>query len=381
VERELDDKTKRLKKLQRSRRLLKEEITEEDIASVVSKWTGIPVARMLEEEAKKLSRMEEDLQDKVVGQNHAVQLVADAVKRSRAGIADPNRPIGSFLFLGPTGVGKTELSKALAQFMFDDPDALLRIDMSEFMEKHSVSKIIGSPPGYVGHEEGGSITEKVRHRPYAVILLDEIEKAHPEVFNVLLQVLDSGHLTDAKGRKVNFKNTIIIMTSNIGAEHIDRMSNFGFSRDKGDVAQYSQAKDKVMDSLKNYFRPEFLNRLDEIIIFDILSPETIRNIVEMQVEEVKKRLANKDIVLSVTTDVFEYLAKEGYDPKFGARPLKRVIQSKILTPVASMMVGEGMLRGGTVKVSMKKGVLAFDVSKRGQKSPVRTASKKTASVA
>lgn len=370
LEKELEDKKTRLKKLQRSRRLLKEEITEEDIASVVSRWTGIPVARMLEEEAKKLSRMEEELQKRVVGQDHAVQLVSDAVKRSRAGIADPNRPIGSFLFLGPTGVGKTELSKVLADFMFDDQEALLRIDMSEFMEKHSVSKIIGSPPGYVGHEEGGSITEKVRHRPYSVILLDEVEKAHPEVFNVLLQVLDSGHLTDAKGRKVNFKNTIIIMTSNIGAEHIDRMSNFGFTAEKDDVAQYGQAKEKVMESLKNYFRPEFLNRLDEIIVFDILSPETIRSIVEMQVEEVAKRLAAKDITLSVSKDVYDYLAKEGYDPKFGARPLKRVIQSKILTPVASQMVGEGMLQGGTVKVSVKKDALAFDVKKKGVKSTV-----------
>ena len=210
--------------------------------------------------------------------------MSDAIKRSRAGIADPNRPIGSFLFLGPTGVGKTELSRALAEFMFNDPDALLRIDMSEFMEKHSVSKIIGSPPGYVGHEEGGSITERVRHRPYSVILLDEIEKAHPEVFNILLQVLDSGHLTDAKGRKVNFRNTVIILTSNIGAEHIDRMSSFGFATDKGEGAQYAQAKDKVMESLKQFFRPEFLNRLDEIIVFDILSPETIRSIVGIQIE-------------------------------------------------------------------------------------------------
>jgi ATP-dependent Clp protease ATP-binding subunit ClpA len=276
---------------------------------------------------------------------------------------------------------KPSFQKALAEFMFDDNDALLRIDMSEFMEKHSVSKIIGSPPGYVGHEEGGSITEKVRHRPYAVILLDEIEKAHPEVFNVLLQVLDSGHLTDAKGRKVNFKNTIIIMTSNIGAEHIDRMSSFGFTRDRGEVAQYVQAKDKVMESLKNYFRPEFLNRLDEVIIFDILSPETIRNIVEMQVEEVKKRLIAKDIDLSVTDEVYDYLAKEGYDPKFGARPLKRIIQSKILTPVASMMVGEGMLRGGTVKVSLKKDQLSFDVTKLGQRSPIKAGKKKTAAAA
>lgn len=385
VEKELEQKMKRLKKLQRSRRLLKEEITEEDIAMVVSRWTGIPAMRMLEEEAEKLARMEEELQERVVGQDHAVKLVADAVKRSRAGIADPNRPIGSFLFLGPTGVGKTELSKALAEFMFDDQDALLRIDMSEFMEKHSVSKIIGSPPGYVGHEEGGSITERVRRRPYSVILLDEVEKAHPEVFNILLQVLDSGHLTDAKGRKVNFKNTIIIMTSNIGAEHIDRMSSFGFKIDKDEEAEYGQAKDKVIESLRNFFRPEFLNRLDEIIIFDILSPETIANIVTMQVGEVQKRLALKEIDLTVNKDVLEYLAKEGYDPKMGARPLKRVIQSKILTTVANMMVGEGMLQGGTVKVGLKNGELDFDIKKKGRKrstvSKKKTVKKKEAVVA
>ncbi|KXK00351.1 MAG: Chaperone protein ClpB [Parcubacteria bacterium OLB19] len=366
VQRDLEEKMKRLKKLQRSRRLLKEEVTEEDIASVVSRWTGIPVSRMLEAEAKKLARMEEVLRSKVVGQDHAIKLVADAIKRSRAGIADPNRPIGSFLFLGPTGVGKTELSRAVAEFMFNDPDALLRIDMSEFMEKHSVSKIIGSPPGYVGHEEGGSITERVRHRPYSVILLDEVEKAHKEVFNILLQVLDSGHLTDAKGRKVNFRNTVIIMTSNIGAEHIDKMSSFGFTIDKNEAAQYVQAKDKVMESLKLYFRPEFLNRLDEIITFDILSPETIRSIVSIQIDDVQRRLEKKDIILTVTDDVLEYLAREGYDPKFGARPLKRLIQSKILTPVANMMIGEGMLQRGVVKVCMRKGEISFDVKKRGK---------------
>jgi ATP-dependent Clp protease ATP-binding subunit ClpB len=366
VERELETKMKRLKKLQRSRRLLKEEVTEEEIASVVSRWTGIPVSRMLEAEAAKLSRMPEILKSKVVGQEHAINLVANAVKRSRAGIADPNRPIGSFLFLGPTGVGKTELSRALAEFMFNDPEALLRIDMSEFMEKHSVSKIIGSPPGYVGHDEGSNFAERVRHRPYSVILLDEIEKAHPEVFNILLQVLDSGHLTDSKGRKINFRNTVIIMTSNIGAEHIDRMSSFGFASDKGDGAQYIQAKDKVMDSLKSFFRPEFINRLDEVIIFDILSPVTIRSIVSLQIEEVVKRLRTKEIVLTISDSVLDYIAKEGYDPKFGARPLKRVIQSKILTPVASMMVGEGMLRGGTVRVDMKKDELSFEVKKRAR---------------
>jgi len=364
VEKDLDTKMKRLKKLQRNRRLLKEEVTEEEIAQVVSRWTGIPVSRMLEAEVQKLARIEEELEKKVVGQTHAVSLVANAIKRSRAGIADPNRPIGSFLFLGPTGVGKTELSRALAEFLFNDSEALVRIDMSEFMEKHSVSKIIGSPPGYVGHEEGGNIAERVRHRPYAVILLDEVEKAHPEVFNILLQVLDSGHLTDAKGRKVNFRNTVIIMTSNIGAEHIDRMSNFGFASERDDAAQYLLAKDKVNDSLKQFFRPEFLNRLDEIITFDILSPETIRNIVNIQIEEVVQRLRRKEIALSVSDAVMDYLAKEGYDPKFGARPLRRVIQTKILTPVATMMVNQGMLRGGTVRVDMKKDEIVFEVKKR-----------------
>jgi ATP-dependent Clp protease ATP-binding subunit ClpB len=375
LEKKLEAETTKLRKLQRSRRLLREEVTEEDIASVVSKWTGVPVSRMLEAEAEKLSRMEEELKQKVVGQDNAVKLISDAVKRSRAGIADPDRPIGSFLFLGPTGVGKTELSRALAEFMFDDADALLRIDMSEFMEKHSVSKIIGSPPGYVGHEEGGSITERVRHRPYAVVLLDEVEKAHPEVFNILLQVLDSGHLTDAKGRKVNFRNTIIIMTSNIGAEHIDRMSHFGFQTSHDDAFEYGHAKGKVMESLKNYFRPEFLNRLDEIIVFDILSPETISEIVKLQVKNVTDRLRAKEIELTVSEEVMEYLAKEGYDPKFGARPLKRVIQSKILTPVANMMVGQGMLKGGKVSVGMKNGQLTFDVKKnRRNPSPVSMSS-------
>lgn len=376
LEKELDTQMKRLKKLQRSRRLLKEEITEEEIAAVVSRWTGIPVSRMLEAEVEKLARMEEVLQEQVIGQDKAVQLVSDAIKRSRAGIADPNRPIGSFLFLGPTGVGKTELSKALAEFLFNDPEALVRVDMSEFMEKHSVSKLVGSPPGYVGHDEGGGLTERIRHRPYSVILLDEVEKAHPEVFNILLQVLDSGHLTDAKGRKVNFKNTVIIMTSNIGAEHIDRMSTFGFADDRGEEAQYMQAKDKVMDTLKEYFRPEFLNRLDEIITFDLLGPSVLSKIVELQVADVTERLANKEIALTVSKDVKDYLAKEGYDPKFGARPLRRVIQSKILTPIANMMVGEGMMQGGTVKVTMKKGELDFDIKKKGRRNALKKPSAK-----
>jgi ATP-dependent Clp protease ATP-binding subunit ClpB len=364
LEKNLMRENDRLKRFQRSRRVLREEVSDVDIAEVVSRWTGVPVSRMLEAEAKKLARMEDELKSSVVGQDEAVRLVSDAVKRSRVGIADPNRPIGSFLFLGPTGVGKTELSKALAKFMFDDDSAIIRVDMSEFMEKHSVSKIIGSPPGYVGHEEGGSLTEKVRHRPYALVLFDEIEKAHPEVFNILLQVLDNGHLTDAKGRKVNFKNTIIILTSNIGAEFIDKMTNFGFSSGSGnDMAEYELAKEKVMGRLKDYFRPEFLNRLDEIIVFNILSAAAIKDIVDMQVKIVAERLGTKDIKLEILPEVYAYLAKEGYSPQYGARPLKRLIQSKILTPVASFMVSRGVMEGGTVSVSMKGEEFVFDVVK------------------
>jgi len=362
LEKDLKAKSMRLKKLQKSRRILKEEIMEQDIADIVSRWTGIPVTKMLEEEAEKLNRMEDELSKRVIGQRDAVQKIADAVKRSRAGIADPNRPIGSFIFLGPTGVGKTELSKALAEFMFNDEKALIRVDMSEFMERHSVSKLIGSPPGYVGHEEGGNITETIRHRPYSVILFDEIEKAHPEVFNILLQVFDNGYLTDSKGRKVNFRNSVIILTSNIGAEHIDRMKTIGFSSDDS-KADYEDAKTKVMESLKDYFRPEFLNRLDEIIIFDILSPEAIKEIVRIQIGMTKKRLLEKEIKLNLSPDVFAYLAKEGYNPQYGARPLKRIIQNKILTPVASLMISRGVLRGGTVSVDMKSEELAISVEK------------------
>ena len=281
LEKDLDGKSKRLKKLQSSRRILKEEITENDIAMIVSRWTGIPVTRMLEEEADKLNRMEDVLQKTIVGQKEAVQKISDTIKRSRAGISDPNRPIGSFLFLGPTGVGKTELTKALAQFMFNDEKSLIRIDMSEFMEKHSVSKILGAPPGYVGHEEGGTITEMVRHRPYSVILFDEVEKAHPEVFNVLLQILDNGRLTDAKGRVVNFRNTVIILTSNIGSQYVDKMEKIGFASGGSEKAVYEDAKARVMGALKDHFRPEFLNRLDDIVVFDILSREAVAEIVKI----------------------------------------------------------------------------------------------------
>lgn len=363
LEKDLDIKSKRLKKLQSSRRILREEVTENDIASIVSKWTGIPVSRMLEEEADKLHRIEEVLMKKIVGQGEAVQKISDTIKRSRAGISDPNRPIGSFLFLGPTGVGKTELTKALAQFMFDDDKSLIRIDMSEFMEKHSVSKIIGAPPGYVGHEEGGTITELVRHRPYSVILFDEIEKAHPEVFNILLQVLDNGRLTDAKGRVVNFRNTVIILTSNIGARYIDKMEKIGFASDQTEKAIYEEAKSKVLEALKDHFRPEFLNRLDDIVVFDILSKEAIADIVNIQIDIIKERLTQKEIKLNLSPSVVLHLAKEGYSPQYGARPLKRLLQTKILTPIASLMVSKGLSKGGAVSVDMKGSEFTFSVKK------------------
>ncbi len=365
MERELETKAKRLKKLQSSRRILKEEITGQDIASIVSRWTGVPVTRMLEEEAEKLSRMEDQLKGRIVGQSEAVQKISDTIKRSRAGISDPNRPIGSFIFLGPTGVGKTELTKALAEFIFDDEKALIRVDMSELMEKHAVSKLIGAPPGYVGFEEGSSFAESIRHRPYSVVLFDEIEKAHPEVFNILLQILDNGRLTDAKGRVINFKNTVIIMTSNIGAQYIDKMQSIGFS--SGEKSDYEQVKEKVLSTLKDHFRPEFLNRLDDTIIFDVLSKEAIREIVGIQIDLIKKRLAEKEIELNTGEAVLNLLAKEGYNPQYGARPLKRMIQDKILNPIASMMIGNKVLSGGTINVDVEKGQFTFEVQ-RGRRS-------------
>lgn len=366
LEKELETKSKRLKKLQSSRRILKEEINAEDIAAVVSRWTGIPVSRMLESEAVKLLKMEDVLKARIIGQDDAVTKIADTIRRSRAGIADPNRPIGSFIFLGPTGVGKTELTKALAEFMFNDEKALIRVDMSEFMEKHSVSKLIGAPPGYVGHDEGGTFTESVRHRPYSVILFDEIEKAHPEVFNILLQVLDNGRLTDSKGRIVNFRNTVIIMTSNIGAQYIEKMERIGFAKDAANSERdnYNNAKDRVMGALKDYFRPEFLNRIDDIIIFDILSPKAIEEIVKIQVSEVTKRLKDKNIDLRIAPEVFAYLAKDGYNPQYGARPLRRLIQNKILTPVAKLLIGREIAMGGTIEVGLVDGEFTFDIKRK-----------------
>lgn len=365
----LEEKIIKLKKLQKTRRVLKEEINAEDIAQVVSRWTGIPLHRMLEEESEKLSNMEEYLGKRVIGQRDAIKKVSDAVRRSRAGISDPNRPIGSFMFLGPTGVGKTELTKALAEFMFNDEKALIKIDMSEYMEKHSVSKLIGSPPGYVGYEESGQFSEAIRHRPYSVVLFDEVEKAHPEVFNTLLQVLDEGRLTDSKGRIVNFKNTIIILTSNIGSEFIQKMETIGFSNNN-DIEEYENTKEKVQSALKNHFRPEFLNRLDDIIVFDTLTQETIKEVVNLQIENVRERLKQKGIHLSITKEALETIAKDSYDPKYGARPIRRFVQTKVLNEVASLIVSKKITEGATIEVGVENGNLSVQLQKL-KKSPIK----------
>jgi len=372
LKKDLEVKLLRLKKLQKSRRILKEEITAEDIAEVVARWTGIPLTKMLEEERLKLERMEKELRKRIIGQDEAISRVANVIRRSRAGIGDPNRPIGSFIFLGPTGVGKTELTKALGAFIFNDEHALIRVDMSEYMEKHSVSKLIGSPPGYVGYDEAGQLTEAVRHRPYAVVLFDEIEKAHPEVFNMLLQVIDEGRLTDGKGRIVNFKNTILILTSNIGSQFIEKMEAIGFSNNK-DVQDYDAVKGKVLEALKDHFRPEFLNRLDETIVFDILSPEAIKEIVHLRVQVVKDRLNGKGINFEISDEALSYLAKEGYNPHYGARPLNRLIQNKILNPVASYIISNGVNKGDTIFVSVRNNDLVIEKQKGKIKSSIRLA--------
>ncbi len=328
---------------------IKEVVDEEDIAAVVSRWTGIPVSRMLESEMKKLARIEEELRRRVVGQEEAIDSVARALRRSRAGLADEDKPAGSFMFLGPTGVGKTELARALAEFMFNDEKSLIRIDMSEYMERHSVSRLIGSPPGYVGYDEGGRLTDMIRHRPYSLILFDEIEKAHPEVFNILLQVLDNGRLTDSKGKIANFKNAVIILTSNVGSEYFREMSSLGFKVGRGGEAlreKEEQFGERVMDSLRETFKPEFLNRLDEIIIFNALSPEDIEKIVDIQLGEVKARLLEKGITLQIKPEVKRYIIEHGFDPDYGARPVKRLIQKVIVDALADKIV-RGTLRDGT----------------------------------
>jgi ATP-dependent Clp protease ATP-binding subunit ClpB len=335
LNKELEEENRKLAELQKERKMLKEEVDAEDIAEVISKWTGIPVSKMLEGEVQKLLRMEERLTDRVVGQNEAIRAVANAIRRARAGLQDPNRPIGSFLFLGPTGVGKTELTRALAEFLFDDEHAMVRLDMSEFMEKHSVARLIGAPPGYVGYEEGGYLTEAVRRRPYSVVLFDEIEKAHPDVFNVLLQILEDGRLTDGQGRTVDFKNTVIIMTSNLASQYIQELG----PKDRKEMER------RVNEALRQAFKPEFLNRIDDIVIFNPLGREEIKQIVDIQLRRLEKMLADRKISVQVRDRAKAFLAEQGYDPVFGARPLKRTIQKLIQDPLALKIlageVGEG----------------------------------------
>ena len=351
LEKELKQQEEKLAQLQKEEKMLKEEVDEEDVAEVVSQWTGIPVSRMLEGEVQKLIHMEGRLRQRVVGQDDAISAVSNAVRRSRTGLQDPNRPIGSFIFMGPTGVGKTELARALAEFLFDDEQAMVRIDMSEFMEKHSVARLIGAPPGYVGYEEGGTLTEAVRRRPYSIVLMDEIEKAHVEVFNILLQILDDGRLTDGHGRTVDFKNTVVIMTSNIGSQWIVDLGE----------KDYEEMRRRVMDAVRAHFKPEFLNRVDELVIFHGLGMEEIKAIVEIQTKKLQKRLLERHIQLELTDRAEEWLAKEGYDPAYGARPLKRVIQKQIQDQLA-LKILEGRFKEGdtvTVDVDSRKGELVF----------------------
>jgi len=357
LQRQLDQETARLAVLQQKQRMLKEEVDEEDVAEVVAKWTGIPVSRLLEGEVQKLVKMEERLHQRVVGQDEAVRVVSEAVRRSRAGLQDAKRPVGSFLFLGPTGVGKTELARSLAEFLFDDEHAMVRLDMSEYQEKHTVARMIGAPPGYVGYEEGGALTEAVRRRPYAVLLLDEVEKAHPEVLNVLLQLLDDGRLTDGQGRTVDFRNTIVIMTSNLGS---DAILEFG-ERDRAEMEAL------VQRALRQHFRPEFLNRLDEIVIFHQLSREQIRHIVELQADALKKLLHERGIGLLLTDAALDALAAEGYDPQFGARPLKRTIQRRLQNPLAMKLLEGAFKTGDVIEVTVESGELKFRAAKPTRK--------------
>ena len=332
------------------RRFLKEEIDEEDIAKIVAKWTGIPVSRMLEGEVQKLIHMEARLHERVVGQNEAVSLVANAIRRNRAGLSDPNRPIGSFIFLGPTGVGKTELAKALAQFMFDDDKAMVRVDMSEYMEKHSVSRMIGAPPGYVGYDEGGQLTEHVRRRPYSVVLFDEIEKGHPDVFNTLLQILDDGRLTDGQGRTVDFKNTVIIMTSNVGSGVIRSITRSGSRSISAARTRQEDVRKRLLDALRQTFRPEFLNRVDDIIVFNSLSKEHLAVIIDLQLKRVEKMLADRGLKLEVTPAAKEVIMTDGYDPAYGARPMRRSIQRLMQDPLALRLLAGDFLAGETMVV-------------------------------
>lgn len=376
---QLKEAEKNLAKAQKGNTLLKEEVGEEDVARVVSRWTGIPVTRLLEEEVKKLERMEDLISKRVIGQKEAISAISNAIRRARAGISEESRPLGSFIFLGPTGVGKTETAKALAEFLFNDENSLIRLDMSEYMEKHSVSRMIGSPPGYVGYEEGGQLTDKIRRRPYSVILLDEIEKAHPEVFNILLQILEDGRLTDAKGRTVSFKNTILIMTSNIGSDQIAKMGSLGFLEDS-DKGEKKNIKEKVMEKLREEFRPEFLNRVDEIIIFNYLQKQEIKKIVDLEIKKIASRLKDRNIEIAVTDKAKEALVDRGFDSNLGARPLKRVIQKVILDPLAVKIVTGGILSGDRVAVDWQEDGASFRIfSKLQKKSNIYKKGEKVAS--
>jgi ATP-dependent Clp protease ATP-binding subunit ClpB len=329
LEREIEAEQQRLAEIQSTAKYLKEEVGSEDVAEIVAKWTGVPVSRMLESERERLTKLELELHRRVIGQDEAIAAVANAVRRSRAGLQDPNRPIGSFIFLGPTGVGKTETARALAQFLFDDERALVRLDMSEYMEKHAVARMIGAPPGYVGYEEGGQLTEALRRRPYSVILFDEIEKAHPDVFNVLLQILDDGRLTDGQGHVVDFKNAVVIMTSNVGSQWI---IEFGADR-------WDEAERRVLDALRDTFKPEFLNRVDDVVVFRPLGRDELAQIIELQLERVGQLVADRGIGIEVAPEAKELLTAEGYDPVYGARPLKRVIQRRVQNPLALAILG------------------------------------------
>ncbi|MFX1298318.1 MAG: AAA family ATPase, partial [Promethearchaeota archaeon] len=332
-----------LEEIQKDSKMLKEEVDEEDIAEVISKWTGIPISRMIESEREKLLKMEERLKNRVVGQDRALELVSNAIRRSRSGLQDENKPIGSFIFLGPTGVGKTETARALAEFLFDDERAMVRIDMSEFQERHTVSRLIGAPPGYVGYEEGGYLTEAVRRRPYSVVLLDEIEKAHPQVWNTLLQVLDDGRLTDGHGRTVDFKNTIVIMTSNVGAQHIVE------SKDQN----WAVVEREAMNELRKIFPPEFLNRIDDIVVFKFLSEELIRKIVDIKLVKLQRQLEEKQISIQVEKDAKNFLVQKGYDKVYGARPLVRAIQRYILNPLSVEFIEAKFQPGDIIKITVK----------------------------
>jgi ATP-dependent Clp protease ATP-binding subunit ClpB len=352
LQRQLEVGEVNLKEAQTSgRSLLRQEVTEEDIAEIISKWSGIPISKLVESEKEKLLQLEDVLHDRVVGQEEAVTAIADAIQRSRAGLADPNRPIASFIFLGPTGVGKTELAKALAAYLFDTEDSMVRIDMSEYMEKHSVSRLVGAPPGYVGYEEGGQLTEAVRRRPYAVILFDEIEKAHPDVFNIMLQILDDGRVTDSQGRTVDFKNSIIIMTSNVGSQFILDIA--------GDDSKYDEMRDRVMESMRSSFRPEFLNRIDEIVIFHALRRDELRRIVKLQVQRLEQRLGDRRMTLKIANAALDFIAEVGYDPVYGARPLKRLIQRQLETQIAKGILRGDYADGDTIFVDIENERLAF----------------------